>query len=520
MASTFNPAWMTAPDEQQQLLDLQNQQAYAEQLRQQSLEGQPSGNMVGRIYVAPSWTQQLAAAIKGPMASYIQKGVIDKTGALNKEIAAKYATILNGGAGNIQGTYQAPDGTTIGATGNQSVPMPQGQSNGLNMANLIRGNIIGQIGGDQASSAYYDQFKPTGEMKNWAAQGINPQEMRPYTLGAAIKGSTIEMQPGTTARNLATGEERFQPKVGEGINLNNGVASQVPGYAAANAGIQGAQTQAQEQAKAGLDMVTVNTPQGPFMMTRDQASRLAQGSPQGNPSGDFRGNGQQIMNDIASISDPQERANALAAFRNQGTAGIPLQDEEGKASATKRGDFFGGTYTDLQKGAMEANAKISKLDRISNLLDGVKTGKLTPTGTQIAGYARALGLDVDPNLGNKQAALALGNEIALTLRNPSGGAGMPGSLSDSDREFLRSMSPNLANTPEGNKTLIETMKKLAQRDQEVAKLAREYNGGKLDNGFFQKLQDYSNANPLFPKTSALPQMDAVQAEMRRRGLMK
>ena len=51
----------------------------------------------------------------------------------------------------------------------------------------------------------------------------------------------------------------------------------------------------------------------------------------------------------------------------------------------------------------------------------------------------------------------------------------------------------------GNRQLIETAKRLAQRDQQVAQMAREYRkqNGHLDEGFYQQLQQFSEANPLF-----------------------
>lgn len=72
------------------------------------------------------------------------------------------------------------------------------------------------------------------------------------------------------------------------------------------------------------------------------------------------------------------------------------------------------------------------------------------------------------------ASKALSARLALELRNPAGGAGMPGALSDKDREFLQSMVASVETTPEAIPLMIEAAVKLQQRNQEVAKLAREY----------------------------------------------
>lgn len=182
-------------------------------------------------------------------------------------------------------------------------------------------------------------------------------------------------------------------------------------------------------------------------------------------------------------------------------SGVSVSIGEEKAEAKKVGEGMGEMYVDLQKAGAAAPAKLGKLDRMEQLMEGVTTGKLAPQTMQVAAIADSLGIKIDPKLGAKQALAALSNEIALSLRNPSGGAGMPGAMSDSDRTFLTSMTPGLANTPEGNKLIIQTARNLAKREVEVATLARAYRKkhGSLDEGFYDELADFSAAHPLFGK---------------------
>lgn len=184
------------------------------------------------------------------------------------------------------------------------------------------------------------------------------------------------------------------------------------------------------------------------------------------------------------------------------TTQITMPSQE-KAESKTVGEFFGKTYSDIQSAGLSATNKINKVERLNTLLDGVQTGKLTPFGVDVASTAASLGFKIDPKLGNKQAADALSKEMALELRNPSGGAGMPGALSNSDREFLMSMTPGLTSDPAGRKLISESMVKMAKRDQEVAKIAREYRkkNGNLDEGFYDELAKFSEANPLFTKTN-------------------
>ena len=218
----------------------------------------------------------------------------------------------------------------------------------------------------------------------------------------------------------------------------------------------------------------------------------------------------------AKIDDAVKQETALQPLKiAQRVAGKPdirnqVDIKQETEEAKKVGGFFGDNYADIQKAGMSANGKIARVNRLNQLLQGVDTGKLTPAGTELAAYAQSLGMKIDPSLGNKQAATALANEMALELRNPAGGAGMPGALSDKDREFLVSMVPGLSTSPEGRKQITNTMRKLAQRDQEVARMAREYRqkNGSLNEGFYQKLQDYSNANPLFGVTESVSDVRA------------
>lgn len=202
--------------------------------------------------------------------------------------------------------------------------------------------------------------------------------------------------------------------------------------------------------------------------------------------------------------DPEYQAFQMQraiASRPQVQVNTRQETEFGKALGKQQGE----DYASLMKSDASASSQINKLSRLESLLaSSGKTGKLTPATMELKSVAESLGFRVDPKLPFQQAAQALSSEIALGLRNPAGGAGMPGALSDKDREFLQNMVPNLAKTPEGNKMLLDTAKKLAQREKDVAKLARTYRQktGRFDEGFYEVLSEYSAKNPLFPQAES------------------
>lgn len=195
--------------------------------------------------------------------------------------------------------------------------------------------------------------------------------------------------------------------------------------------------------------------------------------------------------------------------RSIAKAGAPtvnVNTNQEKEESKVVGKGFGEQYMGIQNADFSANNKIATLDRLSNLMQGVNTGKFEPSRAQLAAAAESLGMKFDPTLGSKQAIEAISNEMALQARNPSGGAGMPGAMSDKDREFLVNITPGLSKTPHGNRLIIDTNRKLAQRDKQVAKIAREYRkrNGTLDEGFYEELNQFSAKNPLFPQKEQAP----------------
>jgi len=156
----------------------------------------------------------------------------------------------------------------------------------------------------------------------------------------------------------------------------------------------------------------------------------------------------------------------------------------------------------LIEGAQSARMKVSVLTRMGDLLNdpNLYTGAGGEKVLTAKRLAKAIGVDVG-DTSSGEAMRAIGNQFALELRNPSGGAGMPGALSDKDREFLQASVPGLEQSREGNAKIIDYMKRVAQRSLDVERLRQDYvkKNGRLNEGFYRELEAYSNANPLFPE---------------------
>lgn len=171
----------------------------------------------------------------------------------------------------------------------------------------------------------------------------------------------------------------------------------------------------------------------------------------------------------------------------------------GAEAEKKVGEAAGKSYGELQAAAQSAQQTINRLDVLEDLASRIETGRLAGVQKTISEIANAFGIPVD-GLDEVQAFQALTNQLALEMRNPSAGAGMPGAMSDQDRAFLMRTVPNLLNTPGGNKQIIAFARALARRTQQVAAQAREYrrrNSGKMDDNFIDELEAWSSQNPLF-----------------------
>ena len=522
--------------------EVERRRKLAEALQAQSM--QPLENQTAGGWAIPTNPLQGAAKLAQALsARSLNKQANEEQRAIAQRSQDSYAQMLAKGIGQLQGgpgspspapelgggpaqPAQAPD--PMGAMGTfgshpmgaQMMPLAMQQMQREQLIRALRGG--GGAPGDGAAPAASGAAPSgTGASSGGPAGGL-PLEvwLQVDPTGKAYAEQLAKDHAPIVGREGAPVLERgpdgklrpsfVAPKSEPGVTYQYGPngevmgANAVPGYAGAISGIEGAKADVTAQ----RDMVTVNTPQGPRMVTRAQAIQMAGGG-------------------VGGAQQPPA-PQPIAAPRAAGP-GIPLQDQGAQRAETEIGAGLGKRYTEIQDAGFSANQKINKVSRLGGLLENLNTGKLQPAGYEIAAYAKSIGIPVSEKLDNAQAAKAVANEVALELRNPSGGAGMPGAMSDADREYLRSMIAGLDKTPGANKALIDGAQKIAERDRDVAKLAREYKreNGKFDEGFFDRLDRFSKENPLF-KGSPAPtpaktlsasekqELDALRARFGRR----
>lgn len=287
-------------------------------------------------------------------------------------------------------------------------------------------------------------------------------------------------------------KEFSKPVFGQGkiplVRGRTGFRAEVPqGFNEALAAQAEAETRATEGAKAGFDIVDVPMGDGTTQrMTRDQAiRRLGGGS--------------------ATQAPAAGRQDVSGSFG--GTLGRTKAPEV-QAQDTEIAKAQGVDYTSILTAERSAPGNIGKYELLKDYLGKVNTGRLAPTVQglkSIAAYvAPDLAKEWTKDVPFAQAATALSREMALQLRNPAGGAGMPGALSDSDRKYLESMVPGLANDPRSVPVLLDMKIAMEKRAQDIGKIARDYRKqyGRIDEGFYAAVQDFANRNPLFNASPA------------------
>ena len=149
----------------------------------------------------------------------------------------------------------------------------------------------------------------------------------------------------------------------------------------------------------------------------------------------------------------------------------------------------------IDESADVAYNRTQDLNQLEALLSNVDAGGMgEETYTQFQSLLQNFGLGKGELVGNKQAAISITNKLALAMRPPASGV-----MTDKDFEVFKESVPGLSQTPEGRAFLINSMRKMSERELLIQKMAYDYleTNPALDNGFKQKLIEFRTNNPIF-----------------------
>lgn len=161
---------------------------------------------------------------------------------------------------------------------------------------------------------------------------------------------------------------------------------------------------------------------------------------------------------------------------------------------------FAKKYETISNQADAAKTMVSLYDLAEEALKtGVRTGTFGENELALRKFAGAMGIGDADTLASGELLKALQNRMALQMRNPDSGMGMPGSVSDRDILFLKDAQIGIDRSPEGNALMLEAFRRIEQRKLDIAEMADQYviDNGNLDPKFNQKVRQYAEDNPLF-----------------------
>lgn len=194
-------------------------------------------------------------------------------------------------------------------------------------------------------------------------------------------------------------------------------------------------------------------------------------------------------------------------MKDRQTRGAPQTKIDMKAEsaeASKIGGYWGDQYTKVQDAGKAANDTLNNYDLIEKgLQTDVTTGALGESELALRKLGAYLGVDTDPTkVAGGELIQKVGNKMALLMRNPESGMGMPGSLSDKDLAFLKDSQIGLSTSGPGNKLALEVFRRMEQRKIDMAAAADDWieddkKGNGSMKGFTKYWRDWSKSRPLF-----------------------
>jgi hypothetical protein len=169
------------------------------------------------------------------------------------------------------------------------------------------------------------------------------------------------------------------------------------------------------------------------------------------------------------------------------------------------GKGYGERFNDIQKAGIAAPGTLGTLNLMDKLISDPNF--YSGTGGESATALKRLAVSA----GIAGADTAAPNELFQKMAQKSvldaAGGSLGTGFSNADREYLNGTVPNIGNTPQGNKLIIEVGRQVQQRNLEIARQAREYarsHGGRLDAGFEDQIAAFAEKNPLFVNMPTAP----------------
>ena len=136
------------------------------------------------------------------------------------------------------------------------------------------------------------------------------------------------------------------------------------------------------------------------------------------------------------------------------------------------GKVFGAEFAEINKAGNLANVNDQKLEVLMNLTqsENLNSGKFGDLRTEVQKFAEEFGFD--PGLQDVTIAEVVGGVSGGLVLD--GLQAFPGSISNGERDFVKSITAGMTTTKEGNKYLLEIYKRQNELAKEYSNVANDW----------------------------------------------
>lgn len=448
-------------DLQAQQIDLQRRQQIADALRAQSLAPIEQQTVSGRVVPISPWQGafKLATAYlanKGQEQNAADEARLGQAAA-DRQAAALRALVPTGTFDQPRQPIQLGMGLTDEAMGEAPAAPQVDQATKSRWAKIL---AAGAYDPALAKKLVENELTTPEETRNLIAQGIDPSAFGKARLGKELAGGVTNVTAGTSVFNPSTNQfVAAAPDFGVGtqgtFGPNGPQINRIQGSENISQ-LAGEKARQEAAGRAGFNTITVNTPNGPVLLTEEQAARMAGGGQMQQPNAPVNftasngvsinlagKNPQQIIQAAQASGDPQVMQAVGEWMRSGGQQpqqmGIPLQSEAQKELQVGQARNTVELAKDLAKNAQspEAQQRIADAQSVVSLLQEASPYIQSATGS-MAGNLRdaALGLVGQSTSAGRDAArlAAIGGQ--LVSKQPK----MSGPQSDKDVALYKEMA--------------------------------------------------------------------------------
>lgn len=400
----INPiSQLIAPDIATQQAQLARRQQIADMLRMQALQPQGDTQVINGWAIPKSPLEGLSRVAQALVSKKLQSDIDQQNIDLSKSMQNRMVDILNGSTGGGYQPQQQPLDQPQQLSSLQSIQQPAEQNiqspsslgiqqsnqnrNNYNLANLLRGQVISQLGGEPAASSYWRQFDPTDATKMAMASGQDIGNANLEALQKANYIAPINARAGSTLLNPRTGMPAFTaPHVPEGYMPQWGEKGQLLGLSeipGSSEAITGA-ARAQAAGKAAVTPISGYDEQSgkpKFTNALEAATGGGGTTREGGAGGAGGGQGKTInVGRFGGYTAPSGTGRVSPGL----SPGIEKAAENQAVQNAKRS----GALIDA---ASESPTRINVLDNIINLSkSGIDTGPTSQFTNQMKGYVASI----------------------------------------------------------------------------------------------------------------------------------